>query len=550
MMPKDRKIGLFAMILSVGGPLVALTGGCSEEPASEPEKTYAALKPEPPVLTRLTRAQYNNAVRDLLGDGVTLPAQLEPDVAIHGLAAVGASIAPVSERGVELFEEAARALAEEVATNEELRKAVFLCAPATHTAADSGCADSTLQRLGRRAWRRPLTTTERARLLAIANKGADTLKDFYKGFGFAITALLQSPHFLYRPEAGKTDSNGRRYTSWEMASRLSFFLWNGPPDDALLDAAANDALQTDEQIAAQVDRMLTMPATRRGVRAFFTQWLHLAELDDLTKDPGIFKHYSAELGGMAREETLRVVDHLVLGKDADLREFFTGTTTFVNRRLAAIYNIKAPVEEGFGKLELPVDGLRRGFFGQVSFLAANSHPVSTSAVLRGVYVREVILCQKVPPPPSNLNTAIPEIDENAKTMRQRLIVHMENPACSGCHKFTDIPGLGFEKFDGIGRFRTHELGEPIDDSGDVDGSKFKDFRGLVEALASNDRTAACFTEKLFSYATGRAVGKGERGALKRLTDEFNSDGRKVLGQLRRIALSAAFRQTVAHTEGK
>ena len=126
---------------------------------------------------------------------------------------------------------------------------------------------------------------------------------------------------------------------------------------------------------------------------------------------------------MAREETLRGVEHLVFERDGDLRTFFTTTTTFVNRRLAAIYNIKAPPEDGFAKLELPAGGMRRGYFGQVSFLAANAHPVSTSAVLRGVYLREVILCQQVPPPPSDLNTAIPQVDASAKTMRQRLTAH-------------------------------------------------------------------------------------------------------------------------------
>ncbi len=534
-------LDLVPVIAAVG--FVVASVGCSEEPTAEPEKTYAALKSDAPVLVRLTQDQYRNAVVELLGDKATVPAALEPDVAIHGLLSVGAGITPVSERGVELFEESALALAGELATKKEVREAVFNCAPATVTDADTSCVTKTIETLGRRAWRRPLTTTERDRLVKIATTAAATLKHFYKGFGYALAAILQSPHFIYRPEFGaaKNAAEPRRYTSWEMASRLSFFLWNGPPDDKLLDAAAKDELIDDATLKVQVERMIADGRMKRGVRAFFSQWLNLAELDELTKDPKVFKHYSAELGAMAREETLRVAEYLVLEQDADLREFFIGRTTFVNRRLAAIYNVKAPAKEGFGKLEFPESGQRRGFFGQVAFLALNSHPVSTSAVLRGVYLREHILCQKVPPPPSDLNTAIPEVDANAKTMRQRLVQHMANPACAGCHRFTDIPGLGFERFDGIGRYRTHEHGAVIDDGGTLDEQDFADFKSLVEVIANGDRVPMCFVEKMFAYASGRVVGKGEYGAVDAIVDRFNDNGRKVKALLVDLAMSEAFR---------
>ena len=540
------------LLLCLSAGFAGFWQGCADPKADEPAaETFASLTPAPPALTRLTRSQYANAVRELLGEGITVPAQLEPDVAFDGLFAIGASITPVSERGVELFEDAARAIATELVANVQARDAVVLCKPATHTAADTPCATQTIEHLGRRAWRRPLTTTERDRLVAIADKGATTLGNFYKGLAFSITALLQSPHFLYRPEHGQPDPNnpadatGRRFTSWEMASRLAFFVWNGPPDDALLDAAAADELIDDTKLAAQIDRMLAHERARRGVRAFFGQWLNLSGLDDLTKDPNIFKHHSAELGGMAREETLRLADHVVFTLDADLRTFFTSTTTFANRRLAAIYNVKAPAIEGFGKLELPADGQRRGFFGHVAFLALNAHPVSSSAVLRGVYVRQYILCDQVPPPPSNLNTAIPPVAENAKTMRERLIAHMADPACAGCHKFTDIAGLGFEKFDGIGRFRVRENGALIDDSGVLDGIEFSDFRGLTEAIAINPKLPQCFVEKMYGYATGRSIGKGEYGEIKRLTEAFNGAGRKVKGFMRTLALNPGFRRTAA-----
>ena len=500
------------------------------------------LVPTGPRLARLTRAQFRNTVRDLFGPDVVPPAGLEPDTAADGLFAVGATVAAVSSRGVEQYFDAARSLAAQLTTPERLGDTL----PCTPVGPDDGaCLSQTVQRWGRRIWRRPLASDELERVVAIGAKAATQLGGFARGVEVALALLLQSPHFIYRPTIGEPDPavpGGRRYTAWEMASRLSFFLWNTTPDETLLDAAQAGELATDGGLATQVDRLLGSERAREGVRSFFAEWLDLTELDDLGKDPTVFKHYSADLGPAAREETLRMVEHLIFDENADYRMLFLTRTTFVNGRLAAIYNVPAPVGDGFGRIELPADGARIGLLGQVSFLALHAHPVASSATKRGLFVRERLLCQTLPSPPTELNTAIPEPSPDAKTLRDRLIVHMENPSCAGCHVMMDPVGFGLENFDGVGRYRVLDNGGIIDPTGELDGTAFETPVELAEAVANHPSLVPCLVQSLRSYATGHAPEPGELAEVRALTEAFVADGHRVRGLLRAIALSPGFRR--------
>ena len=295
--------------------------------------------------------------------------------------------------------------------------------------------------------------------------------------------------------------------------------------------------------------MLADPKLERAVRAFFTEWLHLNELDGLNKDPTIFKHFSADLGKMAREESLRLASWVVLDQDADIGLLLTARKTWVTRRLAALYNIQVPPKDGFMEVEIPDSSQRQGFLGQVSFLGLNSHPVSSSATLRGIFVREALMCDFVPAPPAGVNTSLPEPDPTAKTLRERLEVHMSAPACKGCHAFIDPVGFGMENFDGIGRWRETDNGAAIDASGDLDGDKFDDFRTLTTRIANSDKFSRCVPEKLITYALGHHYSAGESGAVKRLTDGFIDKGRRVKTLMRDIALSDLFRRVGAVAKG-
>ena len=220
--------------------------------------------------------------------------------------------------------------------------------------------------------------------------------------------LLQSPNFLYRIELGEEDDTGvRRYTDYEMASRLSYFLWNTTPDAELLESAAQGELTEDEGLETQVDRLMGDDRARQGMRAVFTDIFDLHELDDLTKDPLIFLYMSDDLGESAREETLVGLEQLVFEDDGDFRDLFTIQDTWIDRRLASIYNVPAPSMDGFAWTSLSDSDRRRGFMGQVSFLALQAHAVSTSVTLRGRFIRENLLCQNIPDPPAFAPTRAP-----------------------------------------------------------------------------------------------------------------------------------------------
>jgi len=534
--------------------LLCFPVACAETNESAPMGPGLAppveVSPPEPSLTRLTQAQYGNAVLDLLGADIAVPSSLEPDVALEYLIAIGASSTTISPRGAEKYEEAARSIARQVYENSELRESLTTC---EDIAGWTACYGEFAADFGRRVWRRPLTTAEVEVLVELAIQAQLALgqstdasvmaDDYYRGVEMVMTALLQSPYFLYRVELGEAapdSSTDRRVTAYEMASRLSFFLWNSIPDEALLDEAESEALMTMAGRQAQVERMIEDPRLARSVRNFFWEWWQLFELDELTKDPTIYKHYSADLGEMAAEETLQLVEHVVLDRDADIAELLTTRTTFVNRRLAAIYNIPAAVQDGFGMTQLPSDGHRRGFLGQVSYLAQNAHPVSTSATLRGLFVREILLCEKIPPPLSEVNTALPEPSPDAKTMRERLTVHMEDPTCATCHKLTDLIGLTLENFDGIGRFRWTENGETIDASGELDGTLYDNALGLHDALAANPKFANCAVNKVYAYALGRSVVPGDAQQVVQLSERFQSNGRRFKQLMMDVALSSGF----------
>jgi hypothetical protein len=388
-------------------PLIALTllascggGGETAEPFEEPAwRSYdpPAVETPPASLKRLTAEQYQSALTALFGESLILPTSLEPDEPVDGLRVVGASVTSLSSRGVEQYEEAALNVAAQLVESPELQAALVRCEPAATR--DDACAAEALEDLAWRAWRRPVEGGELEVLVDLAGRGADTLGDFYEGLTFAVAAVLQSPWFLYRVELGEPDPldpSRWRYTDYEMASRLAWFLWNTLPDDALLAAAEAGALTGDEGLAEQVDRMLADPRARDGVRSFFTDAWLLYELDALSKDPDVFPNMSELVGPSAREETLLGLEHLIFEEQGDWRDALTSQRTFVDRTLAAIYDVPAPTMDGFGEIRLEESGGRRGLLGQVSVLGLHSHAVSTSVTRRGIFVRQVLLCQTLP----------------------------------------------------------------------------------------------------------------------------------------------------------
>jgi hypothetical protein len=344
-------------------------------------------------------------------------------------------------------------------------------------------------------------------------------------------------------EVGAPGPDGERLlTDLELASRLSYLLWNTAPDEQLLSAAESGALSTPEGLRAEAERLLADPRGRTGVETFFTEVHELDLLDDATKDPTLFPASSPEVAPAARAETLATIDHVVFDEDGDYRTLFTTRTTFIGPRLAAIYGVPAPELGGVGQTELPSDGGRRGLLGQASFLILNAHTSSTSATLRGKFIRERLLCQTMPAPPADVDTSIPEADATSPTLKQRIATHLEVEECAGCHRLMDPIGLGFENFDAIGRWRDTEAGATIDPSGELDGAAFGDAWGLGRVVAEHPALGPCFAENLYKYALGQDVSEGEDEYVDWLGDAFAADEYRVQALILRLIEGPAFRR--------
>ncbi|MBI5516656.1 MAG: DUF1592 domain-containing protein [Deltaproteobacteria bacterium] len=512
-------------------PLVVAPGGGEFQP---PRAT----------LRRLTQAQYRNCIQDLYGEDIAISRPMEPDSVVDGFASIGAAEASISPRGVEQYEALAYDLAEQLLVPARRARTVG-CTPAGPI--DDACARAALAPAGRRLWRRPLSPEELDALVAVARRAAMTLGDFHQGLGFAFAALLQSPDFLFRVELGVPDRarpDRRVFVGHELASRLAFFLWNGPPDDALLDAAVAGALDTPEGLASEARRLLLSPKARRGLRSFVTEWLELARLDDLTKDTQLFPSFSPELGPAAREQTLRDFERMAFDLEDDWRELLVTRETHVTHRLAAVYAVPGPAREtdGFRLITLPENSPRRGLLGQVSVLALRSHPVATSPTLRGRFIREGILCGFIPPPPVDVNTALPAPSMERRSLRERLQLHLSGEACAGCHIRMDPLGLGLEPFDAIGRFRRMDNGVVIDASGRLDGMDFRDFQDLTRRLREHPDAGSCMVTHLYRYATGHVEGDPELSEIDRLTAFAETRGNRLREIMFALATSDGFRR--------
>jgi hypothetical protein len=497
-----------------------------------------ALEPAPPVTRKLTDGQFGNVIHDLFGDDVVVPTGIEPNTRLSGSVAMGTAVAALSPRGVEKYEEASFSIAAQVLDPARAGE-VVTCADSAGPNDD--CARAFVRDWGRRLWRRPLSTEELDRFVTIAGDAAGALGNFLDGLEFALAGLIQSPDLLMRPEPGEDAEGGRRYTAYEMASRLSFLLWDSAPDDALLDAAEQGLLLEPEGLKAEVERMVGDSRVRRGLRAWVEDWAHLDKLDHLVKDPTVFIYMNADLPVAAREETLRFMEDLVIDRDADLRDMLTTRNTFADRTLAAVYGVRASAREGFGPVELPADGPRLGLLGQVSYLATHAHPTSTSATQRGLFVRESLLCERTPPPPAGVSTQIPEATEDAPTRRERVDIHLTNPACATCHKAMDPIGLALENFDGVGAWRDTENGAQIDASGDLDGVPFADGEGLANAIRDHEHFVPCMVRQVARQALGINPDEGQDEALNALTEQFRKDSYSVKALWLQLALDPLFR---------
>ncbi len=515
--------------------VVTLTA-CGE---SEPQTGGA-----PPEMRRLTAEQYRNVIHDVFGEHIEIASRFDPLVRTDGLFAVGASNALITPSGFEKFYNIARSVAGQV-VDQDNRAVLIPCTPVDASRADEVCSRQFFSEVGQHLYRRPLTESEMDTAVSAANQVADQFDDFYSGIEFGLTGLLVTPNFLFiidETEPDSSSSSGLRLTGYAKASRLSFLLWNSAPDDMLLAAAESGALHTDKGIERQVERMIGSPFLARGVRAFFEDFLDLEKFENLEKDTTIYPAYTINTAESAKEQLLRtIVDHTV-NQDAPYPEIFTTRKTFIDSHLGRVYRVPvARPDGGWQAYEFPEDDVRSGILTQMGFLSLFSHPGRSSATLRGKAVRELLLCQKVPDPPGDVDFSLfNDPDAPSRTARDRLTAHATVPSCAGCHKLTDPIGLGFEQFDGIGQFRVAEQGAIIDVAGDLDGNQFADAKSLAQAMHDSPGVPACLTNQLYSYAAGRSPERDEREFVRYLEAGFSKSGYSLKILLRDIATSDAF----------
>jgi len=514
-----------------------------------PEASYGTVSRGQESIRRLTREQFVRAIHDLFGPDIVVPRVAEPDVTRGGLRAIGASSLTYSPRGVESVETAAFEIAAQVLDSPAGQEKLVPCMPTGST--DETCARTVLADVAARAWRRPVSQGEVDGLVALANSAGEVLDDFYEGLAYGVAAILQSPYFLFRIEVGAEESGAeRRLSDHQLAARLSFFLWNSPPDAILREAAASGQLKTREGLFGQAIRLLNDPQARTGLRALFNDYLRLYELDHLTKDPTVFEHFNDKLGTHAREETLRLIEDLIFDVPRDFRELMTSQVTFINPMLAAIYQVPAPEPDGFARVRLPDELGRAGLMGHVSFLAVHAHSRASSATRRGVAVRTILLCQEIPSPPVDVDTSIPEPSAEVQTLRERVASHLESPSCAGCHQLTDPIGLGLENFDGIGRYRETEYNAQIDPSGTLDGVDFADAVELGQAIREHEYFVPCVVKVLSRYAVGRMESREEGEWIDILVNRFQEHEYKLKPLILELIMSPIFRNVGALKEAQ
>ena len=497
------------------------------------------------VVRRLTQDQYRQAIADIFGPDIKVGGRFEPDIrSAHGLIATGAGQVAVTPSGLEQYDVMARSIADQV-VDKDHRGILIPCVPKSAKAADAACARKFFSKVGPLIFRRQLTAKELEVQVEIANAGAQTLGDFYQGVALSLVGLLDNPNFLFRIEDTKADPKhpgAREFTAYAKASRISFLIWNSIPDAELLTAAADGDLDNKDGLTRQVDRLLASPRLDQGVEVFFSDMLQFETFRDLQKDAALYPKFSLQAAEDSKEQALRTIVEVLITEHGDYRDLFTTHKTFLTRTLGPLYDVAVDKPDGWEPYEFPPDSPRAGILTQLGFVALHSHAGRSSPTLRGKAVRELLLCQKVPDPPGNVDFTLFEDSTNAvhRTARDRLTAHRSNPACAGCHKIMDPIGLALENFDTAGEYRTTENGAPIDTSGELNGVAFKNAADLGKILHDASAVPPCLVRRVYEYATGRPVEKGETALLEDLTQRFAADGYRFPELLRRVALSDAF----------
>jgi hypothetical protein len=425
------------------------------------------------------------------------------------------------------------------------RRRIFTCRPLTEAEVQP-CASQIITSLATKAFRRPVQPDELQALMGFYNDAAKE-QGFEGGIRIALQAILASPHFVFRveePVAGAKSGTNSRLSDYDIASRLSYFLWATPPDDELLGLAKQGKLSDIKVLDAQARRLLADPRSQALGTRFAAQWLRLQDLDGLHPDVRFYPDFHSQLKDNIRQETEHFFNYLVK-EDRPFEELFTANYTFLNERLAKHYGISGIAGEEFRKVQYP-DAKRQGLFGHASVLASTSVAGRTSPVLRGKWVMEVILGTPPPPPPAG----VPALEETKGTVgtrvlttRERMEAHRKAPVCNSCHRFMDPIGLSLDNFDVTGKWRVRENGVPLDTRGQLyDGTPVQSPQDLNAAMLKRQvPIMRNFTKNMMTYATGRRVEYYDMPAVRKIVADAAANGYKMDSFILGVIRSDAFR---------
>jgi hypothetical protein len=518
-----------------GGGGSGNTGGASGG-GGPVDQTAAGIQP----LRRLDRREYNNTVRDLLGDN-SAPADKFPSDHQDDFNFRRAGI--VSTQDYSTVRDAAEALS--AAAN------VATLAPCTtgSATAEEACAKKFATSFGLRAYRRPLTTTEVDSLVQLYREGrAMAMTDYAGGIKIMLEGILQSPSFLYHWEGGPAapvvEGKVIKATDYENASHLSYFLWGSMPDQTLFDLAAAKKLNAPADLEAQARRMLGDAKARETVGQFLEEWMGLDNVLVREKDTMLYPEFKDDQVKAAMiAEARTFLEHVVFDGDGLFSTALTADYSFVNQPLAPLYGKTAT---GMDFKQMSLDPAQRsGLFTQPGFLTVTGATNGSNPVKRGRKIYEGMLCGELPPPPANVPP--PKPPSAGGTTRERFAEHSAQACAVGCHKLMDPIGYAFENFDGIGKYRTMDNGGKVDASTEFDIEdngklqKFNGARELAEILTKSPRVQKCFSTQWLRFAFKRKEADGDAASIAAIAASFAKNGNNIRDLMVGVAVSRSFR---------
>jgi hypothetical protein len=488
------------------------------------------------VARRLNHAEYNNTVRDLLGTQLTPANDFPADDLGDGFDTVGSALS-LSPAYVAAYERAAHTLAADLFRDATRRAKTITCDVERE---GDGCARAVLMAFARRAWRRPVTQEEVDPLLLPLTTARRLGATALEGLQYSFAAALMSPHFLFKLEPAVARPAPQRLSPHQIATRLSYALWSTMPDEPLFKAADAGELNSESQIAAQIDRMLADARSEALLDTFAAQWLDYANLPAQEVERTAYPRYTPALARSMQLEARQFIRQF-LRSPVPVEDMLTARFTFVDAPLARHYGLPAPSGSADGLSRVDTANVpRTGLLTLGAFLMTTSFSARTSPVKRGDFVFSRLLCGHIPPPPPDVPALADGLD--SRSLRQRLEEHRKNPTCASCHKVMDPIGFGLEQYDAIGAYRTQEGSTNIDASGTLpDGTSFDGALELSRVLARDPRFPLCVTRKFLTFATGRLfAGAVDEAWIEHLTTRAQRSNGSFGAIIREVLLSDVF----------